>query len=329
MPKVSVIVPVYNVENYMERCAVSLFEQTLDDIEYLFIDDCTPDHSIEILRATLERYPSRRERVRIISMASNSGLPAVRRCGISESTGDYIIHCDSDDWVDVTMYEKMYDAAIANAADVVMCDFYEEYRNKSKLYKNPQFPSDPKEVIANAYRYVFIGAVWNKLIKRDLYITNNIYPYENINMAEDLGVTCRIFVNAEKLYPLNEGLYHYNKANIRSISANKQTDKNLNDMLFMSELLRRYLSERVDCSRFELYANFLCYSSRLQIIQDNWEDWSRFKETYPETDKYVPFFSVKAFPPRAALRFWLVSHGMAYVSIALMKGLKFFSRLVG
>ena len=77
MPKVSVIVPVYNVENYMERCAVSLFEQTLDDIEYLFIDDCTPDHSIEILRATLERYPSRRERVRIISMASNSGLPAV------------------------------------------------------------------------------------------------------------------------------------------------------------------------------------------------------------------------------------------------------------
>ncbi len=91
------------------------------------------------------------------------------------------------------------------------------------------------------------------------------------------------------------------KANIRSISANKQTDKNLNDMLFMSELLRRYLSERVDCSRFELYANFLCYSSRLQIIQDNWEDWSRFKETYPETDKYVPFFSVKAFSASGGL----------------------------
>ena len=97
MPKVSVIVPVYGVEKYVERCARSLFEQTLDDIEYLFIDDCTPDKSIEILKKVLKDYPQRNNQVIIHRMESNSGQAAVRKWGMLNSTGDYVIHCDSVD----------------------------------------------------------------------------------------------------------------------------------------------------------------------------------------------------------------------------------------
>ncbi len=106
MPKVSVIIPVYGVEKYIERCARSLFEQTLDDIEYLFIDDCTPDKSIEMLKQVLEDYPHRKPQVVIHRMEQNSGQAAVRKWGMQNAIGDYVIHCDSDDWVELTMYEE-------------------------------------------------------------------------------------------------------------------------------------------------------------------------------------------------------------------------------
>ena len=128
MPKVSVLVPVYGVEKYIERCARSLFEQTMDDIEFIFVDDCTPDHSIEILKSVIEeyrlRFAEKKYEVRIERLPTNSGLAAVRRHGIQLATGDYIINCDSDDWVDVTMYEKMYNKAIEEDADMVVCDYY-------------------------------------------------------------------------------------------------------------------------------------------------------------------------------------------------------------
>ena len=119
--KVSVIIPVYNVEQYIERCARSLFEQTLDDIEYIFVNDCTPDKSMEVLARVLDDYPARKRQVSIINMPVNGGLPKVRRAGVEAATGDYIIHCDSDDWVDVTMYEKMWKKAVEGEYDMVLC----------------------------------------------------------------------------------------------------------------------------------------------------------------------------------------------------------------
>ena len=119
MTKVSVIIPVYGVEKYIARCAHSLFSQTMrEGIEFIFIDDCTPDRSIDILCEVLEQYPHRKAQTRIVKMPTNSGLPAVRRHGIQLAKGDYIIHCDSDDWVDIRMYETMYRKAMEENADI-------------------------------------------------------------------------------------------------------------------------------------------------------------------------------------------------------------------
>ena len=123
MPKVSIIIPVYGVEKYIERCARSLFEQTLDDIEYLFIDDSTPDRSIDILKRVLENYPHRKSQVNIHRMEQNSGQAIVRNWGMQNATGEYVIHCDSDDWVDTDMYRAMYEEAKDKNADVVVCDY--------------------------------------------------------------------------------------------------------------------------------------------------------------------------------------------------------------
>ena len=114
-PKVSVIVPIYGVEAYIERCAVSLFEQTLDDIEYIFVNDCTPDESMKILSHVLSRYPHRTDQVVIINQPKNMGAAKAREVGIKAAKGEYIIHCDSDDWVDKDMYFLMYQEAVGYA----------------------------------------------------------------------------------------------------------------------------------------------------------------------------------------------------------------------
>jgi glycosyltransferase involved in cell wall biosynthesis len=141
IPKISIIIPVFRVEKYIERCVRSLFEQTLDDIEYIFINDCTPDNSMMILSNLIEQYPYRKSQVKIIHHTINKGVSAARNAGLKTATGEYIIHCDSDDWVEKDMYESLYDKAIAEDADMVGCDFYCEYKKKSiycKQYFNQE-----------------------------------------------------------------------------------------------------------------------------------------------------------------------------------------------
>ena len=99
-PKVSVIVPIYKAERTIERCAESLLEQTLKELEFIFINDCTPDKSMILLRKTIEKYPKRKKQVRIIDLKKNQGIANVRRNGIEHAKGDYILFVDSDDWVE-------------------------------------------------------------------------------------------------------------------------------------------------------------------------------------------------------------------------------------
>ena len=207
MPKVSIIIPVYGVEKYIERCARSLFEQTLDDIEYLFIDDCTPDRSIDILKQVLEEYPHRKCQVVIHRMEQNSGQAKVREWGMKNATGEYVIHCDSDDWVDIHMYEDMYNKAIEDGASVVVCDFYSTDCEKRHLVRG-LISTDRDGVIADVLLWKIACCLWNKLVQRELYLRSKIeYPINN--MGEDGVLVVQILWYANKISYLPEALYFY------------------------------------------------------------------------------------------------------------------------
>ena len=166
MPKVSVIVPVYGVEKYIERCARSLFEQTLDDIEFLFIDDCTPDRSIEILQQVLEEYPQRKPQVIIHRMEYNSGQAAVRKWGMQNATGEYVIHCDSDDWVDKDMYRAMYEKAMEDEADMVVCDYVVSDSEKILERYIGCVDDNTDNFIMDIFHQKVSWSLWNKLFKK-------------------------------------------------------------------------------------------------------------------------------------------------------------------
>lgn len=223
MPKVSVIIPVYGVEKYIERCAISLFEQTLDDIEYIFINDCTKDRSIEILNEVINRYPTRKEQTRIEKMPINSGLPAVREYGIKLATGDYIIHCDSDDWVTFDAYEKMYKKAIYTKYDMVFCNFYYTngiHHTSSIICKLDNMPKE-------YYLYLLVRhirwSVCSVMVKREILYNNNIvYPREN--NFEDLVLMVQMLCHASSFGCIQEPLYYYYNNNSSSITKSKNEE---------------------------------------------------------------------------------------------------------
>src|SRR5690606_34101887 len=105
---ISVVIPIYNVEKYIERCVRSLFEQTLQNVEYIFVDDSSLDRSVEIVKQILNEYVDRQSHVHFVEHPQNRGLPAARNSGVSKAKGDYIFHCDSDDWLEKDALYELY-----------------------------------------------------------------------------------------------------------------------------------------------------------------------------------------------------------------------------
>lgn len=222
MPKVSIIIPVYGVEKYIERCARSLFEQTLNNLEYLFIDDCTPDNSIKILKRVLEEYPSRKEQTVIHRMENNCGQALVRKWGMQNATGEYVIHCDSDDWVDTKMYEIMYEEAVAVNADVVVCDYYVVDESTKNYIAKGCHATDNEKFVENLILQRDSWSLWNKLFKRSVY-SNKPILYPKGAMGEDLVICLQLLLNSQRLAYLNKPYYYY-YTNVNSITKKQSKD---------------------------------------------------------------------------------------------------------
>ena len=217
MPKVSVIIPIYGVEKYIERCARSLFEQTLDEIEYLFIDDCTPDRSMEILKHVLEEYPQRKPQVNIHRMEQNSGLAKVREWGMRNGnvTGEYIIHCDSDDWVDTDMYRAMYEKAKEDDVDVVVCDY--RLTNGEEILKEVKGcrSDDCHRFLMRLLLQRDPWSLCNKLFSRTAYYKE--LQYAKGDLGEDMLLCIQLMLRCRKISYVNMPYYNY-YCNEKSIS---------------------------------------------------------------------------------------------------------------
>lgn len=319
MPKVSVIVPVYNVASYIERCARSLLDQTLDDIEYLFIDDCSPDNSIEILERLLSLYPKdKQQAVRIVKSPTNGGQAAVRRRGIQLATGTYVIHCDSDDWVDVELYERMYNEAVRSGADIVMCPIRDEYKEGWRNRSFEKLPSTCNEVLENWYRHSVGMFAWNKLVRRDIYVNHDILPFEGINMWEDNGLLLRLFYYGKGLSSIDGAYYHYNHTNQNALT-NGYGEKAVSQMLECAYLVHSFLEEKPDYKRYENTALALKFFARINLVTDSFTNLRKYYRTYTESDAIIHYISTNAFSSKGKIRFWFVRHHLAWLFVLLFK----------
>ncbi len=147
MDKVSILVPIYNVEKYIERCAVSLFEQTYDNIEYIFIDDKGTDNSIQILEAVIKRYPNRQNNIKVIDHVVNKGLAVARNTALTNAEGRFVIHVDSDDYVEKDMVERCISCQSQDNSDIVLFGFNHLLADKKSYVEMQNVPNTKEEYI--------------------------------------------------------------------------------------------------------------------------------------------------------------------------------------
>jgi len=235
-PAVSILVPIYNVSKYIERCAHSLFQQTFEDIEYVFVNDCTPDDSIEKLQKVLEQYSNRKSFVKIIHHEKNRGLATARNTAIDNSTGKYIQHIDSDDWVELDMVETMYNKAEKEQADIVTSGYITEYTKHNKIEKDNIFPTW-KENFLHILSEDALACVINKLVKSELYKKADCRPVEGLNYGEDRHTSIRIYFYARKIVNVDKTFYHINRSDENiSITSSKRRIHFENTIHFFSSL---------------------------------------------------------------------------------------------
>ena len=197
--KVSVIVPVYNVEKYLGKCLDSLVNQTLKDIEIIVVNDGSPDNSQEII----DRYQKKYKNVKSY-IKENGGLSDARNYGLKLANGEYIAFVDSDDYVSYDMYEKMYNKAISNNFDMVVCDLNYIYPDKEvRAYSNiKNDTTNIKKVMLNIY-----PTAWNKIYKRELF--NDKLRFKKNVWYEDVELIYRMLPYVKNIGVVSLPLYQY------------------------------------------------------------------------------------------------------------------------
>ena len=240
-PKVSIIVPVYNVKKYIKKCFVNLFEQTLDNIEIIVINDCTPDNSIEIINELIKIYPQRENQIKFISHNKNEGISKSRQDGLDIATGKYIIHCDPDDYPEKNMYENLYNIAEKENSDMVICGIYSHNELTGNVKYNPQRPDYNNYIVIRSQmtrltKNIMGVALWNKLIKSD--IAKKYKIESGLCRFEDGLYLLDILSSKIKISYISTGFYHYN------IRKDSLTSKVTKQVLESDIKLFNYLNKR-------------------------------------------------------------------------------------
>lgn len=217
MPKVSVIVPVYNCEAFLPQCIESLCAQTLSDLEFIFVCDASPDGSLAILRQAEEKDA----RIRVIAFSENRGVSAARNAGLDAATGEFVGFCDSDDWVEPQMFERLYGMAIAHDADNAFCRVFKDSEKKSENV--PLGFATGTRFDRAAIRETLIPAMLSRETDSDElplsgYTPRNIFRREtlgglrfrpDIRYAEDLLFIVDAALRARASVAVDEAYYHY------------------------------------------------------------------------------------------------------------------------
>ena len=306
-PKVSVTVPVYNTSRYLRKCLDTLAAQTLKDIEVIMVDDGSTDDSGLIC----DQYAQQHTNFKVIHKP-NGGLSTARQAGLEAATGEYIIVCDSDDWVEPDMYERLYKAAKESDADIAMCGFIAEYPDGKSvptqiLFKSLEWEAYMKELFGINYK-----VSWIRLVRRSLFTTNNISYEPGINMGEDWLILYKLMLTKPKITQIDAKLYHYRKELGGNSYTNNLNQHHIDQMKFVADWIRQHYNKNDYPTGFYLMDLDIAFSS----LRSNEPDiyyikeflrlnmyWGRFFRQ-PKSLKALVVYSAKIISP--SITSWLI-----------------------
>lgn len=300
--KISVLVPVYGVEKYIARCAESLFGQTYADLEFVFVDDCTPDHSIDVLRSVMARYPARQAQVRIIHNEKNSGIGAVRQKLIDSCTGDCLTFVDSDDYMPLDAISLLAAGMERSGADMVDGGWQRVTHDGISAVNKPYQGGDERHYLGLLLcQNMVSNRMWGRLYRRRLFTDNGIRLVPGIDFCEDFSVMTRLMFYARRSF-INDSVYFYSDDNAGSYT-HTTSPKHVRSFL---------RSNRVVLDFFTVNDTEGCFTTPLQIGMLNVLRTIRSHNLdFGETDSLLGYkpegavFSLSAALLRGKCPFWL------------------------
>lgn len=319
IPKVSVIVTIYNREKYIEECARTLFEQTLDDIEYLFIDDASTDRSVIILKNLLDKYPMRQPMTKIICLEQNSGRAVARQTGIDSASGEYVIHVDSDDWVDLDMFEKLYCKAKETNADIVGCNITHEHADCQQVFKQ-KYSNDMDENIRRLLNGMIFPSLCTSLTRTSLIKDHQISFPRGVDTGEDLLFNLNLYLYGNMVVGIDNPSYHYRHT--EDSGSFQHTEKSINSVIEVAHRIESLMIETRNYEKFKDEILFRKFSMKCALIT-NFEnkDYNKvWLHLFPETHKFI--WSYKQFSWKRRMELWLASRNLFKLAVLFQKLLR-------
>jgi len=282
-PKISVIVPVYNVEKYLEDCVRSICAQTLDDIEIICVNDGSTDSSLDILKKIAEED----ERLVIVNQ-KNAGAGAARNVGVATAKGKYLGFVDSDDLVHPTMYEVLYEKAEKTQAEMVITGEIETFFEENILFPDAGSSLTPDELTLGSFKAIEYPEIlknvflWNRIFLRTFWLENNLKIPEKRKFAEDLLICTQTAVLAKRIGYVKGPLYKYRNIREDSLSYTLAKSKNKYDFVVAAKETKDFL---ISIDQYELFAfDFLVFCTHmfamLQSKMANYKFYKTFFEGY-------------------------------------------------
>lgn len=286
--KISVIVPVFNVAGYLERALTSLFRQTIQDIEFIIVDDCSTDGSYELLVAVVANNPDLQSRVQIVRHDQNKGVAATRNTGLALAKGKYLAAIDPDDWVDVDMFEKMLRKAEECQADIVWCDYFNDYKDH-EVYVKQDFKEENLSCIKGLIQGKILGGMCTKIVSHELFIKNDIRFPDGLNMCEDLRVSVQLFYYANRVVHLKQAPYHYTKYRADSISVSSEFQPVVNEswILNIAAIEGFLMDKKLDHLKKDMQVLKLIPKQNLLIRANQIVHYKVWNCIFPESNKYI------------------------------------------
>ena len=312
--KISILVPVYGVAQYIEACAISLFEQSYTDLEYIFVDDCTPDNSMEVLAEVVSRYPLRQQQVRIIHHEHNRGLGAARATALEAATGEFVMVVDSDDVLPLDAVAILWQRQQETAADMIDGAFCQLRGQDLTAPILPYHGSQDSMLRLMLIQNTVSHQLWGRLVRRSIYTDNDINSIEGVNMAEDYAVTPRLLYCSTRAYT-DEVVYYY-RLNESSTFAEHLTEKHMKSYLRAHQAVVSFLQSRGVLHSYRIPLGI----GMLRVWYAAWQTGMDTQEIAETCGYQLPnlFLACRKSPGRTLLRWtYLVSKRLYIIGVRI------------
>lgn len=305
--RVSILMPIYKVEQYLEKTLDSIFTQTYPNIEYVFVNDCSPDQSLQVLINTISKHGVDKDKYVVVNHQQNEGIAVSRTDCIANAKGDYIFFVDSDDWIEKNAVEEMVAATKGGTIDIVGCDFVKDFLSGKTTYHHENYAETCRDNLYRCLNYDIATVLWKLLIRRKLFDNFSITPH--VDIVEDYIMSVKLYYYAKSFTSIPKAFYHYvqyNQARVSfqtlwSVNMHIKGVKEVEDFCREKGLINDDVEHKLLLRKFNIKSNFLTK----QLL-----NYQNYEQTFPEAKD---LWREMNYSRKEKVKFWLAEHG--YYSI--------------